>query len=135
MFLLFSYRNRPNCIRHYNEEASDEERSAIQTTISNWAFCSERLMHGNPSGLDNTICTVGQMLKFYKGVAPVGVRLRVPLNVVLVNTAVGRSTMTLVQKVAALRADHGVVVDSILNAMGALVEDVIQVRVVYLAHH
>lgn len=86
-------------------------------------------MHGNPSGLDNTICTVGQMLKFYKGVAPIAVRLRVPLNVVLVNTAVGRSTLTLVQKVAALRSEHSTLVDHILNAMGTLVEDVIKVSV------
>lgn len=84
-------------------------------------------MHGNPSGLDNTICTVGQMLKFYKGVAPISVHLRVPLNVVLVNTAVERSTLTLVQKVATLKAQHGELVGHVLNAMGTLVEDVISV--------
>lgn len=84
-------------------------------------------MHGNPSGLDNTICTVGSLLKFYKGSKPIKVLLKMPLNVLLVNTRVDRSTVTLVQKVADLRIAHTDLVDHVLAAMGSLVEDIIRV--------
>lgn len=98
-----------------------------QEIISKWAFCSERIMHGNPSGLDNTICTFGNIVKFYKGVSPTIIKLKTPLNILLVDTKVTRSTMTLVENVRKLKNNHPKMIDSIIDAMGYLVEDTVEV--------
>lgn len=84
-------------------------------------------MHGNPSGLDNTICTFGSLLKFRKGQAWTEVELRRPLHVLMVNTGVDRSTATLVAKVAALRAEFPELLGHLLDGMGSVVEDIIRV--------
>lgn len=84
-------------------------------------------MHGNPSGLDNTICTFGNIVKFYKGIAPIEVHLSNPLNILLVDTKISRSTAKLVEKVANLRNDHPKLVDHIMSAMGELVEDAVTI--------
>lgn len=35
--------------------------------INMWALEGERLIHGNPSGIDNTICTYGGCMSYTKG--------------------------------------------------------------------
>lgn len=84
-------------------------------------------MHGNPSGLDNTICTFGSLLKFRKGHAWTEVELHRPLNVLMINTGVDRSTATLVAKVAALRVEFPELLGHLLDGMGSVVEDIIAV--------
>lgn len=84
-------------------------------------------MHGNPSGLDNTICTFGNIVKFYKGSPPIEVHLSTPLNVLLVDTKVTRSTANLVHKVVALKQDHPKLLEYVFNAMGEVVEDAVQI--------
>lgn len=96
-----------------------------QDNISKWAFCSEKIMHGTPSGLDNTICTYGNIVKFYKGVTPTTIKLKTHLNILLVDTKVTRSTMILVNKVRKLKNDHPKMIGAVLDAMGYLVEDTV----------
>lgn len=39
--------------------------------INMWALEGERLIHGNPSGIDNTVCTYGGCMSYTKGdIAP-----------------------------------------------------------------
>lgn len=103
------------------------DRNAILQEISDWAFCSEKIMHGNPSGLDNTICTFGNVVKFYRGQKPEGISLRCPIPILLVDSNVSRSTATLVQKVVALKEKHPQLVQSIFDAMGHVVEDAAEI--------
>lgn len=112
-------------MRQFNNAASVVDRSHTLATISAWAFCSERLMHGTPSGLDNTICTYGQLVKFYKQQPPQTVGNARPCDILLVDSAVARSTLVQVQRVAALHERHPRVVDAILEAMDAVVEDLL----------
>lgn len=84
-------------------------------------------MHGNPSGLDNTICTFGNVVKFYKGHPPVDIKLACSLPILLVDSGVGRSTAKLVEKVTELRARHTKLVDNIFEAMKYLVEDAVDI--------
>lgn len=123
-----SYRFNPNCIKHFNDAAQSVNRAAALEQISAWAFCSERLMHGNPSGLDNTICTHGQLVKFYKQQKPTSVAITVPLQILLINSGVSRSTRVQVEKVAALRTEHPAVLDAIMQALESVVEDMLPVR-------
>ena len=125
---LYRLRLEPNFIEHYNTKCGAEEVVQFKKSISNWAFCSEKIMHGNPSGLDNTICTFGNMVKFYRGQQPETFEMSIPLNVLLINSGVERSTATLVQQVAELKEAHPALVGSILDAMGHCVDDIIEVN-------
>ncbi|KAM4578431.1 mevalonate kinase isoform 3-T3 [Fundulus diaphanus] len=59
--------------------------------INSWAFQGEKIIHGNPSGVDNAVGTWGGMLRFLAGkIIPLS---RVPLlRILLTNTRVPRST-------------------------------------------
>lgn len=63
--------------------------------INQWAFQGERIIHGNPSGVDNAVSTWGGVLRYHAGkITPLQ---RVPtLRILLTNTQVPRSTKTLV---------------------------------------
>ncbi|KAM4578429.1 mevalonate kinase isoform 1-T1 [Fundulus diaphanus] len=66
--------------------------------INSWAFQGEKIIHGNPSGVDNAVGTWGGMLRFLAGkIIPLS---RVPLlRILLTNTRVPRSTKVLVARV------------------------------------
>ncbi|XP_072335578.1 mevalonate kinase isoform X2 [Scyliorhinus torazame] len=63
--------------------------------INKWAFQGEKLIHGNPSGVDNAVGTWGGMLRYHAGkIVPLS---SVPtLRILLTNTKVSRSTKVLV---------------------------------------
>lgn len=120
-FASLSLRVDSEFLSKFNENA--ENRQTVLQEISDWAFCSEKIMHGNPSGLDNTICTFGNVVKFYRGQVPEPISLTYPIPILLVDSNVSRSTATLVQKVVALKEKHPAAVQSIFDAMGHIVED------------
>ncbi|XP_074868543.1 mevalonate kinase isoform X2 [Carettochelys insculpta] len=63
--------------------------------INQWAFRGEQVIHGNPSGVDNSVATWGGILRFQSG--KITSLKRVPtLRVLLTNTRVPRSTKILV---------------------------------------
>ncbi|XP_030754812.1 mevalonate kinase [Sitophilus oryzae] len=93
---------------------SDRQLKAICT----WAFCGENLFHGTPSGLDNTICTYGNMVKFRRGEQPTILKLsNASFDVLLIDTHVARETFKLVARVAKLREAFPALVSHILDAM------------------
>lgn len=97
----------------------DSEQSL--SLISSWAFESERVMHGNPSGVDNTICTYGGIVRFTKGEPFTQVQVPKPLHVLLVDSKVSRSTAKLVEGVAALRSKFPNLVDLVWNSIEEIV--------------
>lgn len=115
-------------VKTFNETASNEEQLYSNNTISSWAFLSERIMHGTPSGLDNTVCTFGDVVKFTKNPKRfVNLALKSTLNIMLVNSGVSRNTLEVVRKVRQLKDDHSKLIDLVMDAMGVLVEDVVEV--------
>ncbi|KAK3927386.1 Mevalonate kinase [Frankliniella fusca] len=88
--------------------------------ISNWAFLGEKITHGNPSGLDNTVCTFGSLIAFQRPNTMEKIPLNQGLRVLLVDTKVSRNTKSLVERVARLRQRHEPVVDTIMKAMNGL---------------
>ena len=63
------------------------------------AFVSEMILHGKPSGIDNSVSTFGGFIQF-SNFLPTVVDFAPPIKVLLVNTQVKRNTRTLVEKVA-----------------------------------
>lgn len=90
--------------------------------INQFAFYSEILLHGNPSGIDNSVSTFGGAIDFTKinGVVTMKHFAMPTLDMVLTNTHVPRSTMALVTHVKAMKDNHPAVVDCLLQGMGAI---------------
>lgn len=109
--------------QHFDISSYSEPHN--QALISSWAFESERVMHGTPSGVDNTVCTYGGMLRFVKGQGFQTLKIQRPLNILLVDSKVKRSTADIVAKVRHLWEQFPELINSIWNACEALVNDAI----------
>lgn len=94
----------------YNVKASDE-------IISDWAYQIDKLFHGKPSGIDNSICTFGGALLFRNGKIEKQLTNIPQVEVILVNTKVARNTKSLVQKAKDQYDKYPLVYDNILAAI------------------
>uniref|UniRef100_A0A8D1NG26 Mevalonate kinase n=1 Tax=Sus scrofa TaxID=9823 RepID=A0A8D1NG26_PIG len=87
--------------------------------INKWAFQGERVIHGNPSGVDNAVSTWGGALRYQQGkIAPLK---RLPtLKILLVNTKVPRSTKALVASVRNRMLKFPEIIAPLLASMDAI---------------
>lgn len=104
-----------------------EEADLQIERINRWAFVGEMCIHGNPSGVDNTVATGGKAVVFKRGnysQPPTVIPLRnfPELPLLLVNTRQSRSTAAEVAKVAALRKAQPAVIEPILEAISQITE-------------
>ncbi|KAL2007012.1 hypothetical protein VTN00DRAFT_8450 [Thermoascus crustaceus] len=103
------------------DQPPDEAETQIER-INRWAFVGEMCIHGNPSGVDNTVSSGGKAVVFRRGdyskppsVTSLNNFPELPL--LLVNTRQSRSTATEVAKVGALKKSHPVVTESMLESI------------------
>eukprot|EP00730_Choanoeca_flexa_P015633 TRINITY_DN7223_c0_g1_i4.p1 TRINITY_DN7223_c0_g1~~TRINITY_DN7223_c0_g1_i4.p1 ORF type:complete len:410 (+),score=101.21 TRINITY_DN7223_c0_g1_i4:75-1304(+) len=103
-----------------DQDLTDLTRAAINA----WAHCGECVVHGNPSGLDNTISVYGGAVKFAKG-AFTQLQPFPQLRTVIVNTKVPKSTQVQINKVSKRLAQHKDIclplLDCLHNLTGAAV--------------
>ncbi|KAK3879363.1 hypothetical protein Pcinc_016055 [Petrolisthes cinctipes] len=93
--------------------------------VSSWAFRSEQIVHGTPSGIDNSVCTYGGAVNFKGGaISPLVIP---PLQILLVNTKVSRSTKALVAGVRERRERLPNVMNPVLDALDALADRAVEV--------
>ena len=104
-----------------------EEAELQIERINRWAFVGEMCIHGNPSGVDNTVATGGKAVVFKRGdysqppsVTPLRNFPELPL--LLVNTRQSRSTATEVAKVAALKKTYPAVTEPLLEAISKITD-------------
>ena len=95
--------------------------------INRWAFVAEMCIHGNPSGVDNTVATEGKAVLFRRKdyrKPPVVTPLRgfPKLPLLLVNTKQERSTQTEVEKVRCLLEAHPTVCGMMLESINTVTE-------------
>ena len=50
----------------YNPLSGGERSADVLSTINGWAYLGECCIHGNPSGVDNTVATFGGGVVFRK---------------------------------------------------------------------
>jgi mevalonate kinase len=108
------------------DQPSDESGTQIER-INRWAFVSEMCIHGNPSGVDNTVSSGGRAVIFKRKdytKPPVvrSIRKFPELPLLLVDTKQSRSTAVEVAKVATLRKDHPDVTEMMLDAIDKVSE-------------
>lgn len=106
---------------------SENEKFEVRTVVSDWAFCSEKIMHGNPSGLDNTICTFGGLVKFYRNHKPTPIKSIRALNILLIDSCVSRSTAAMVERVLTQKTEHPDQVLAIFDKIENVVDQVAKV--------
>ena len=110
----------------HQDQPSDEAR--VQTErINRWAFVGEMCIHGNPSGVDNTVACQGKAVVFQRhdytkpsSVTPLWNFPELPL--LLVDTKQPKSTAAEVAKVGKLKETHPEVTGAILNAIDKVSE-------------
>ncbi|XP_046496030.1 mevalonate kinase isoform X1 [Equus quagga] len=87
--------------------------------INKWAFQGERVIHGNPSGVDNTVSTWGGALRYQQG--KISSLKRPPaLKILLTNTKVPRSTKALVAGVRNRLLKFPEIVTPVLTSIEAI---------------
>ncbi|XP_072271477.1 mevalonate kinase isoform X1 [Pyxicephalus adspersus] len=90
--------------------------------INSWAFQGEKVIHGNPSGVDNAVATLGGALQFQAGqITPMK---RVPmLQILLTNTRVPRSTKILVAGVKDKLLKYPSIIEPVLSSIHAISQE------------
>ena len=108
------------------DQPSSESALQIER-INRWAFVGELCIHGNPSGVDNTVSSGGKAVLFQRkdyNKPPLVKRLPdfPELPLLVVNTKQARSTKVEVAKVGKLKETHPTIANSILCAIDAVTE-------------
>jgi hydroxymethylglutaryl-CoA reductase len=100
---------------HYQLGLSDEE-------VNQLAFQSEKIAHGNPSGIDNTLATYGAPLVFRMGTPPLVEPLSIPepLSIVVAMTRTEGLTAKTVQNVREARGRQPKLYEKIFDNIDSL---------------
>ncbi|KAI8830985.1 ribosomal protein S5 domain 2-type protein [Chytridium lagenaria] len=98
--------------------------------VNRWAFVSEQILHGNPSGIDNTICTFdfisrlillkGGASSYVKGEDMKPVEGLSSLEFLLTNTMVPKNTKVQVEKVREKLNKFPLIIGNVLQAIDGI---------------
>uniref|UniRef100_A0A0E0ARD8 Mevalonate kinase n=1 Tax=Oryza glumipatula TaxID=40148 RepID=A0A0E0ARD8_9ORYZ len=91
--------------------------------VNQWAFQGEKIIHGKPSGIDNTVSTFGSTIKFKKGELT-NLKSRNPIKMLITDTRVGRNTKALVAGVSERASRHSDAMASVFHAVNSISEEV-----------
>ncbi|KAK5133079.1 hypothetical protein LTR08_008189 [Meristemomyces frigidus] len=108
---------------HPDQQSREAEEQLER--INRWAFVGELLIHGNPSGVDNTVATNGHAVLFqrrdYSKPPSVSILRDFPeLPLLLVDTCQAKSTAAEVAKVGQLKTTHPDVTEHVFDAIDAI---------------
>ena len=99
---------------------SEFNKKALEE-VCQYALMSEKILHGQPSGIDNSVSTYGGFVHFKKGkVIPLDPPESFKLRILLVNTKVARQTRDLVEKVKTQHQRHSSIIEPILGSIDAI---------------
>ncbi|KAL7205181.1 hypothetical protein ACSBR2_018167 [Camellia fascicularis] len=91
--------------------------------VNKWAFEGEKIIHGKPSGIDNTVSTYGNMIKFRSGELTC-LKSNTPLKMLITNTKVGRNTKALVASVSERTVRHSNAMAAVFKAVDSISNEV-----------
>jgi len=91
--------------------------------VSELVFETEKLYHGTPSGVDNTIIAYQQPVYFVKGTTPERLRVARPFRLVVADTGVASETKVAVADVRAAWEREPGRIEQIFDAVAATVRD------------
>jgi mevalonate kinase len=91
--------------------------------VSDLVYRTEVILHGTPSGVDNTVVAHERPVWFRRDVAPVLLALNRPLALVIADTGVPANTRGAVAAVRERREADPDTIDALFDAIGALAEE------------
>ncbi|KAM7280220.1 hypothetical protein ACFE04_007354 [Oxalis oulophora] len=94
--------------------------------LNKWAFEGEKIIHGKPSGIDNTVSTYGSMIKFKSG-SLTHITSNLPLRMLITNTKVGRNTKALVAGVSERTLRHHDAMNFVFKAADSISKELADV--------
>lgn len=89
--------------------------------INSWSFMAEKIIHGRPSGIDNSVSTFGGALCFTAGRIE-QLNAMPQFHILLINTHVPRSTKQLVEGVRQKHSRYVDIVDPVLSSVEAITQ-------------
>ncbi|XP_057305189.1 mevalonate kinase-like isoform X2 [Hydractinia symbiolongicarpus] len=99
----------------------DEWSDSHYKLISDWSYQAETIIHGTPSGIDNSVATYGHCVGFKAGHVDLLTNLSfMKLDVLVVNTKIPRSTRELVGAVREKREKFPELFESIFNSIDCI---------------
>ncbi|KAF5099781.1 hypothetical protein D0Z00_001522 [Geotrichum galactomycetum] len=117
LLLLSSQLPTPRAQRVSADLAASDQASPEHDHINGWAFIGEKCLHGNPSGIDNTVACRGGAVLFQRPNTLVPIREFPELKLLLTNTKHPRRTADLVARVGDLVRTFSKGTMSILDAI------------------
>lgn len=90
--------------------------------INEWAFAADSIVHGTPSGIDNTICTYGGTLLFKEGQMT---RLKpfseeIGLKILIIDSQIPKSTKKMVSNVRDKHDTYPTIINPILDSISCI---------------
>jgi len=95
--------------------------NSAKKDVCRLAFLSEKILHGTPSGIDNSVSTYGGLCKFSGGTLT-PLPTSTPLSILLVNTNIERNTKDLVNKVRMKYDSHPKIIKPVLESIDGVSE-------------
>ncbi|XP_033641472.1 mevalonate kinase-like [Asterias rubens] len=97
-------------------EGSNSWKQEDLDLINQWAFEAERIIHGNPSGIDNAVSTYGGALR-YQGKQIKSLENVPLLRIILINTKIPRSTKVLVAGVRVKFDEYPAIIGPVFDSI------------------
>ncbi|CAO2202775.1 unnamed protein product [Urochloa humidicola] len=89
--------------------------------VNQWAFQGEKIIHGKPSGIDNSVSTFGSMIKFKKG-EMTNLKSRNPVKMLITDTRVVNSISEELSSIVELAAEDEIAITSKEDKLAELME-------------
>jgi mevalonate kinase len=105
--------------KHLKKDLTDEQVSAL-------AFETEKLYHGTPSGIDNTVVTYAKPVYFVKGQPIEILQVRKPFTIVIGDTGIPASTIESVRDVRVQRHKNPERYETLFAAVGSIAKTACQ---------
>lgn len=90
--------------------------------INDFAFELEKLHHGNPSGIDNTVISYEKTLCFTKGLEPEFLQSPTPFHILLIDSGIASHTVEVVSAVKQARENDPQTINSIFQEIGEITQ-------------
>ncbi|KAJ1650230.1 Mevalonate kinase [Dispira simplex] len=111
-------------LRHFDHSgpvnSSPDSLASTLAIINTWAFRMEQVIHGQPSGVDNTIAVYGGAKMYRKGQEVEDLEEFSSMRFLLTNTQVPKNTKKMVANVAQFRNKYPAVMDPLLEAINGI---------------